>query len=223
MSDANPCFICRHPVLGLAGQDAIYDTYMLQSGERDAAAIADKAYGACHLACLAGSGWGSFWADRTVHSFAVVRRMQQLHRSDGLNVFRNAAIAQSVAVRSNGWIDGFSDRDCAAAEAVDEGLLLPVAMPANLVRAMDPGLHDEIVACLGAKQSFPLFDYVSRLGLAERLSFPEAIRRGSIVRSLERDVSKKQAGVTAPVLRVTLRYHKLLPADIAPIVMAAVR
>ena len=73
---------------------------------------------------------------------------------------------------------------------------------------------------LAANRSFPLFEYVRRLGLTDRLWYPEAIRRGRI------DAAPDDENGPARfmgALGVRLSYFKLLPADVAPVVMQAAR
>jgi len=221
MLDGHPCFICGSTVLGLAGQDTKLDTFLLRPGEQDDEVLANDAYGPCHLSCLIGSRWASFWAERTVQNLTFVRKLGALHRSDDLNVFRNRAIAETVAIRSNGWMASFADDALKTAEEVPEGLLVSVSTPAMLDVAADPALHEEIAAALAANRSFPLFEYVSRLGLADRLWFPDAIRRGRIDPGTADDVTTTAVSGTAGYLGVQLNYYKLLPADIASIVFRA--
>jgi hypothetical protein len=224
MLDARPCFLCGNTVLGLAGQDIVLDTFLLRPGKRDDEVLAEEAFGPCHLKCLIGSRWASFWSERVSQNYTFVRKLRAVHRSDEVSVFRNRLIAETVVVRSNGWIGSFTDAELKVAETVPEGQLVPVSMQAAWDVTADRDLHAAIETAMAAQKPFSLFEYVSRLGLADRLWFAEAIRRGRIVRgTASNEDPAGSAGVAGSSISVELSYYKLLPADIAPLVMGASR
>jgi hypothetical protein len=174
------CFICKQRVLGLRGQDLNLDTFYLQGQHADLQVIAENAFGECHMLCLLGSKWGSFWAERIAENMRHVRRFESLIESEQFQMLRNARMTETIIIRTDGWIKFVSDRRLHEARKTTEGLLLPVREEMSVELSDDMALIADLERTLASNRPFSLWEFVSKLGLANRLLYPEAIRPGEI-------------------------------------------
>jgi hypothetical protein len=97
------CCFCGRVVLGLQGQDAYLEPYLLRRDGSDEAVVIADMIGACHLKCLLGSGAGTFWAARMKEYYSTPHHARTL-RTDGDALACYTKVTKSVAiVRDDGW------------------------------------------------------------------------------------------------------------------------
>jgi len=82
------CCFCKLPVLGIAGQDDILDSYNFRTSEEDDLAISEGVYGHCHLKCLLKSSWKEFWKTRRVKNYVEIRQFKLIYDDSHSQVFR---------------------------------------------------------------------------------------------------------------------------------------
>lgn len=74
----NQCFICGLPVLGLAGQDAVLDTFVLVDEPEDFELVRASKFGDVHLCCLAHDNSRHLWYQRRLRNLVHVRSYCQV-------------------------------------------------------------------------------------------------------------------------------------------------
>lgn len=95
------CFLCKRPVLGLAGIEAHLDTFMWQKG-LDAKPIDAGKFGYCHLACLSRDSAGAEWTTSLIAYFERSLRFVLCHKEESFGVFRGVRPDRFLMIWNNG-------------------------------------------------------------------------------------------------------------------------
>jgi hypothetical protein len=217
MSHTPTCFLCADQVLGLRGQDVTLDTFYLCNQDEDQKALANDAFGECHLRCLINSKWGGFWARRIAGNLRDVRQFECLLENEELQVLRNVRLAETIVVRSDGWFTFLPDLRLREARKTPEGLLLPVTEEMSVMLSGHSELIAEIEQELEAKRAVSLWDLTNRLGLSEHLLYPEAIRPGEVNLLQGTGARNKplRCGEGEILLFAVFTYDEFIPGDVA--------
>ena len=104
------CCFCKMPVLGIFGQDDLIDTYNLQREEEDQRAVAEGAFGSCHIKCLLSSPWNDFWVKRRPATFMDPRGYRLTHEEEDGRIFRHHRTGGNIVVLASGVLLPLADR-----------------------------------------------------------------------------------------------------------------
>lgn len=154
------CGLCDGVVLGLTGQDHVFEPYLLAEGASEAWVPA----GPCHLSCVVASPAGVVWGARTVDFH---RRREFVERGGFFACWAGEGNTVTF-IRDNGWIGrGPADRLDPLPGA--DGLL---HVPSRSEAGELTGDFGELVtaACpaLADGERVPLVELLTALGVADR-------------------------------------------------------
>ena len=156
------CCFCKIPVLGIFGQDDLLDTYNLQRDEEDQRAVAEGAFGSCHIKCLLSSPWNDFWVKRRLANFMGPRGYRLIHEEEDGRIFRHHRTGGNIVVLASGVLLPLADRTIKSGLSAD----------GMAVRIVQPERFWEVAPPLKGARAEDLFDengYMPLLRLAESL------------------------------------------------------
>jgi hypothetical protein len=217
------CPFCGDPVLGLAGQDLLLDTYLLQDEAEDRAVLAAGAFGDVHARCLLESPWGRFWSLRTRQNLTEVRGLAAAAEGPEAGALLNDGTGEVTVVGHDGMVWSLLPRAFQERSPATGGCLVPVHNDFNLrIQDLGPAAGDVLqLATTGG--SYPLATLVTRLGAEAHLLDPDAIA-GGVLEIGARESGVRESGVTADprLSRIETRasYSQFLPTHVETLVAA---
>jgi hypothetical protein len=156
------CCFCKMPVLGIFGQDDLLDSYNLQREEEDQRAVAEGAFGSCHIKCLLNSPWNDFWVKRRLANFMDPRGYKLIYEEEDGRIFRDHRTGGNIVVLASGVLLPLADR------TIKSGL----SAEGTAVRIVQPERFWEVAPPLKGARAEDLFDengHIPLLRLAESL------------------------------------------------------
>ncbi len=201
------CCICGRVVLGLQGQDAFLEPYLLRRDNSDETVLIADIIGPCHLKCLLGSGAGTFWASRMKEHYVLPHHARTV-RTDEESLACYTKFTKAVTiVRVDGWCATLAAKSLDSARPGAGGCVIVPGksesrIPADVVSSGDQPLP--------ATLDFGVL--IDRLGIRGDLLWPE-VAAEALVRSLGRTDKGADSDVMATFeYPVTLRYSDYLLA-----------
>lgn len=167
------CVVCRRPVLELAGQDTLYQTYMIARLPNAEFEAVQHMANFCHIKCLAQSGWGKLLAQGTIlwqqeifgyktvekTNDATILRLRIPRNNDPLLIYCNDGRDITLEVR-----------DWANRQIVDGGVLIPHTSYVVLDLTAYPLLAEKLKQKVNSGEPFPLVDLLHGLDIWEQSS-----------------------------------------------------
>jgi hypothetical protein len=209
------CPFCDDPVVGLAGQDVSLDTFLLRSTDEDRAVLESGFFGPAHFRCLVETALGSFWARRTVENMSSVRGFAVVADERPYTLLHNEGLAETIAVRDDGWRVHVEDSAISGLTAGDDGAYLPVAHELNLSLSDFTPLAEAISGSLRSGGSYSLAQVIDALGVMRRLLHPNAVHGGrlSAMRGIPPGGQMQQPAERRHITALA-EYRKFLPAQL---------
>ncbi|MES2793703.1 MAG: hypothetical protein V4719_29080 [Planctomycetota bacterium] len=171
------CIFCSLPVLGLAGQDQMLDTFDLVDTDE---AFQAEAWGECHSACLLSTKWGQQWAKLRLRSETRRGRSPLIYRDAEFCAFRNEVMKYTNVVCANGEYVTILDSDLDRIQPTAGGWLIPMTEKVswNLVKMVDAvrDLKQELKRSRVAS----LWTFLTALGLRDAVLHPVALQSGRL-------------------------------------------
>ncbi len=187
------CFLCGNVVLGLVGQDAVMDTYLIDNNTPEARqVITRRAFGNCHLRCLIQSPYGGFWAQCMARHEARVKRSPMLFENDTYIMYRHDRTKETRLIGKDGWTQTVTDNELYQSVSCNGGYLIAIRHDYNLNFADTPELGKSVQESIFQKQSYPLLLLAQELHVEPYLLYPVAVQNGAL-RSREPSLSRTQA------------------------------
>jgi hypothetical protein len=207
--DLPSCFLCSAPVLELEGQFAKLDTYELQPTDE---ALKQRAWGWCHLVCLRGSPWATFWARRRRERYTEQQQLPVVGTTAMGTVVRREQNRESVIIGAEGSLLTLEDEQLAAAEPFPGGWRIPLVEKYGL-DLDDTPLVARVQAVLQSVGSYPVSELISALGIEDKIHRP-AVLADAVFR-----YDKELAGSWSETwLAAQAVYHVFVPDDLFALV-----
>ena len=184
MGNLENCEVCDRPVLELEGQFEILQPYYADSSDP-----AFELAGWVHTPCLVGSPLSAPWVDWRIKHFSGARGYQIASKAEGWTILHDRRRRALFAFHANGASIS-ADRSEAKMTACAGGGCLSVERDSHLTindREFITTVQQELVI----KKSVPLAKIVDKLGIRDRLQWPEVLSSGEyrLTRQLRRDWS----------------------------------
>ncbi len=201
------CCMCGRVVLGLQGQDAFLEPYLLRRDDSAETAVIADIIGPCHLRCLLGSRAGTFWAGRMKEHYVSPHHARTV-RTDEESLACYTKFTKAVTiVRADGWCVTLAANSLDSARPGAEGSVIV------------PGESESRIAADAASsgdQPFPAtLDFgvlIDRLGIRGDLLWPD-VAAEALVCSLRRTEKGADSDMMATFeYPVALRYSDYLLA-----------
>jgi hypothetical protein len=174
------CRVCGRVVLGLQGQDAFLEPYLLRQDSSDETAVIADIIGPCHLKCLLGSGAGAFWASRMKERYVLPHHARTV-RADEESLACYTKFTKAVTiVRADGWCATLAAKSLGSARPRAGGCVIVPGKSESRIPADIVSSGDQLLPA-----SFDFGILIDRLGIRGDLLWPE-VAAEALVRSLGR-------------------------------------
>lgn len=160
----NQCIFCKRPVLEIRGQFEKLDSYYLKKEDE---LFQEKIYGSCYSAAMKASKWGAAW----------YKKRLEYARSMGFKVLKIAA-NHCVVDRGQAWEVYYADGrklSLGKDELHQATGLMQIKQNYN-VELEDTAFVTKIRATLESEGSYPLWNLIEHLGVADQMIHPEQLK-----------------------------------------------
>lgn len=206
------CKGCGLPVIELEGQFEKLDSLYL---EDDGALRASAGY--WHTRCLMESTSGAGWFDARRRSYVEVRRYSEIATTPSWSVVRSPRSEETVALSHLGESMSLVFASVRA-RPVEGGIIHTVVESPFNCELVEEEAIKTIQESLVSTGEFSICAFIDRLGIAGRISHPEALA-GALFR-YERSMRGEW---TTTSVAARAEYGVFVPAEIAPFVTRARR
>lgn len=174
------CFICKSPVLEIAGQDQILQPYYLNSSSDKA--LQSGAIGHCHSKCLIESEWGEHWAKTRIEYFQRNLKRKVIEDNERkLYIFNVGSSDGDLAiVQSNGLFHSVDLRNIQRAKETPNAYFIPLLEGWNVDLSDFRPLAQEIKQEIQRSGSYEIKKLLALLGVYKHLVFPQALETGTL-------------------------------------------
>lgn len=192
----NQCIFCKRPVLEIRGQFEKLDTYYLNKEDE---LFQNKIYGSCYSAAMKASKWGAAW---------YKKRLEHA-KSMGFRVIKIAS-NHCVVDRGQAWESYYTDGrklSLGKDELHQASGLMQIKQNYN-VELEDTAFVTKVRAALESEGSYPLWNLIEHLGVADQILYPELLKNGRMLKQ------NPPAPVVGNWLGLKLIYDYQLPVEL---------
>jgi hypothetical protein len=219
MNRNNQCFVCKALVLGIEGQDTVFDTYLLS--EADKSILLEEAYGHCHFNCLQYSSFSKIWASKLNRYIKEVLKIPVVAETDNLTIYFHERLQEFRAIRQDGVKYEAKISALRSASIVEGGYLIPVEEDWYLDLKGNRNLTQEIQEKLINDGKYSIPKILKGLLLEHKLIFPIAIENGELkVNNLKQKKAKLLLqSWTKDSVAAKAAYFKFIPKEVGEFII----